>query len=198
MSTQTTRPAPEGDAEASFADRLATRLAGYGDRPCIEFERRWYTGAEVMEYVHAIARALERADVLASERIGVIVRNRVPHAAAVLGFVTEGRPVAMINSYQSARSIARDIEKLRPSAVIADRQDWTTPVLAVCERVRGYCPSGAVAPVAKSTVAKLTVASAASSLSGSPRTSTWTTMERLPAWTTFVTARAAPPVMARK
>lgn len=54
------------------------------------------------------------------------------------------------------------------------------------------------ASVAKSTVAKFTVASAANWLSGIPITSTWTTTDRRPACTTLLTARAVPPAMGRK
>ncbi|WP_063044363.1 class I adenylate-forming enzyme family protein [Nocardia pseudovaccinii] len=118
---------------AEFANQLAARLAEYGDCPCIEFEQRWYTGEEIVDHIRAIELAL--ADVSTSERVAIIVRNRVPHAAAVLGCIAESRPIAMINSYQSAESMARDIEQLRPSAVIADHQDWTALVLAACERV---------------------------------------------------------------
>ncbi|WP_329416152.1 AMP-binding protein [Nocardia vinacea] len=114
---------------------MSARLGEYGDRPCIEFEQRWYSGDEIAEYTDAIAGALEDAGVGPAERIGLVVRNRVPHAAAVLGSIAAGRPVAMINSYQSAASIARDIEELRLGAVIADTQDWTDPVVQACARV---------------------------------------------------------------
>ncbi|WP_329408948.1 fatty acid--CoA ligase family protein [Nocardia vinacea] len=124
-----------GDGTAEFANQLAARLADYGDRPCIEFEQRWYTGEEIVDNIRAIELALVTADVSISERIAIVVRNRVPHAAAVLGCIARSRPIAMVNSYQSAESIARDIGEVRPSAVIADRQDWTAPVLAACERV---------------------------------------------------------------
>ena len=39
----------------SFTETFAAGLAGYGDRPCIEFEGRWYTGDEVTGYADAIA-----------------------------------------------------------------------------------------------------------------------------------------------
>ncbi|WP_280302026.1 class I adenylate-forming enzyme family protein [Nocardia abscessus] len=132
MSTQERVEDP--DAATELVATLADGLASYGDRPCIEFERRWYSGDEVTAYIRSIAAELERAGVRPEERVGIVVRNRVPHAAAILGFLTERRPVAMINSYQSPAAIARDIEQLRLSAVVADRQDWTAPVVAACAR----------------------------------------------------------------
>lgn len=117
-----------------FADELARRLAGYGDAPFIEFERTWHSGDEIAALRARIDDALHRAGVAADEPVGVVVRNRLPHAAAVLGFVATGRPVVMIYSFQSARSIAADLERLRLPAVLADRQDWTDPVLDAARR----------------------------------------------------------------
>ncbi|NKY25820.1 class I adenylate-forming enzyme family protein [Nocardia gamkensis] len=122
------------DAATRLVARLADGLASYGERPCIEFERRWYSGDEVTAYIHRIAAALEHVGVRPEEPVGIVVRNRVPHAAAGLGFLTERRSIAMINSYQSPAAIARDIEQLRLGAVVADRQDWTAPVVSACAR----------------------------------------------------------------
>ncbi|MFF2395434.1 class I adenylate-forming enzyme family protein [Nocardia sp. NPDC058114] len=127
----------ESSAATELVTTLAEGLAGFGERPCIEFERRWYSGNAVRAYIHRITAELDRAGVRAEDSIGIVVRNRVPHAAAILGFITQRRPVTMINSYQSASGIARDIEQTRPVAVIADRRDWTAPVVAACERVGG-------------------------------------------------------------
>ena len=38
-------------AEPDFAETLAARLNSFGDRPCIEFERKWYSGNEITEYI---------------------------------------------------------------------------------------------------------------------------------------------------
>ena len=56
------------------------------------------------------------------------------HAAAIIGFLAAGRPVSMIYSFQSPESIARDIEKLELSAIVADREDWTDEVIAAAKR----------------------------------------------------------------
>jgi long-chain acyl-CoA synthetase len=113
-----------------FAENLSARLRSFGNRPCIEFERKWYSGNDITAYIDDIADALARAGLSSGEPVGVVVRNRVPHAAAILGFIAARRPVAMIYSYQSAQSIARDIETLRLPAVLVDREDWTDPVAA--------------------------------------------------------------------
>jgi long-chain acyl-CoA synthetase len=119
------------DEEAAlFAETLSAQLAGYGHRPCIEFERKWYSGNDITRYINEMAAALSGIGVRPDEPVGLVVRNRVPHAAAILGFIAARRPVVMIYSYQSAQSIARDIEQLRLPAVLVDRDDWTDPIAA--------------------------------------------------------------------
>ena len=110
-----------------FADTMAARLAGYGPRPCIEFEHTWYTGDDIQRYIALVEDALNRAGVSPAEPVGLVVRNRVAHAAVILGFIAAGRPVSMIYSYQSEHAIAQDIRALRLPAIIADPTDWSGP-----------------------------------------------------------------------
>lgn len=114
----------------SFTETFAARAAGYGDRPCIEFGGRWYTGAEVTTIGAAVEAALDRAGVPAGAPVGLVVRNRLPHAAAVIGLLAARRWVSMIYSFQSPAAIAGDIEKLLLPAVLAEDEDWTEPVVA--------------------------------------------------------------------
>ncbi|MGE2836947.1 class I adenylate-forming enzyme family protein [Mycobacterium sp. SMC-4] len=118
----------------TFTEKFAAGLAGYGDGPCIEFEGRWYSGREVSAYGEAIAAALDEAGVPRGVPVGLVVRNRLQHAAAIVGFLAAGRPVSMIYSFQSAQAIADDIEKLALAAIIADRQDWSTEAVAAATR----------------------------------------------------------------
>ncbi len=117
-----------------FTEKFAAGLAGYGDGPCIEFEGRWYSGNEVSDYGEAIASALRDAGVADDAPVGLVVRNRLQHAAAIIGFLAAGRTVSMIYSFQSPESIGRDIEKLELSAIVADREDWTDEVIAAAKR----------------------------------------------------------------
>lgn len=118
----------------SFTERFAAGLAGYGDGPCIEFEGRWYSGNEVTAYADAIAAVLREAGVADDAPVGLVVRNRLPHAAAIMGFLASGRAVSMIYSFQSPESIGRDIEALGLSAIVADEEDWTDEVIAAANR----------------------------------------------------------------
>ncbi|MDT7794777.1 MAG: long-chain acyl-CoA synthetase, partial [Mycobacterium sp.] len=118
----------------SFPETFAAGLASYVDRPCIEFEGRWYSGNDITAYADAIASALRDGGVADGAPVGLVVRNRLQHAAAIIGFLAAGRPVSMIYSFQSPESIGRDIEKLELSAVIADREDWTDEVITAANR----------------------------------------------------------------
>ncbi|MGB3287141.1 AMP-binding protein [Mycolicibacter algericus] len=111
-----------------FCAALSAGLHSYGAAPCIEFERKWYSGNDITGYIAAVDDQLAQAGVAPTDPVGVVVRNRIPHAAVILGFIAAGRPVAMIYSYQSPQSIARDIGALRLPAILADQQDWTGPV----------------------------------------------------------------------
>ncbi|RDH78902.1 long-chain fatty acid--CoA ligase [Mycolicibacterium moriokaense] len=117
-----------------FTERFAAGLAGYGDGQCIESGGRWYSGTEVIAYADAIASLLRKAGVADDAPVGLVVRNRLPHAATIMGFIAAGRAVSMIYSFQSPESIGRDIEALRLSAIVADVQDWTDEVVAAAKR----------------------------------------------------------------
>ncbi|WP_029111566.1 fatty acid--CoA ligase family protein [Mycobacterium sp. URHD0025] len=108
-----------------FAEDLAAGLKAYGDRPFIEFARNWYTGNEITQFIERVSGALTDAGVEPDEPVGIVVRNRVAHAATILGFIATRRPVVMIYSYQSAGAIARDAENLALPAIVADTDDWT-------------------------------------------------------------------------
>jgi acyl-coenzyme A synthetase/AMP-(fatty) acid ligase len=117
----------------SFTERFAAGLASYGDRPCIEFEGRWYSGDEVVSYGAAVTALLDAT--APDAPVGLVVRNRYPHAAATIAALAAGRPLVMIYSFQSPEAIAADIERLDVAAVLADPQDWTEHVTAAARRI---------------------------------------------------------------
>ena len=43
----------------SFTETFAAALASYGERPCIEFEGRWYSGDDITAYADAIATLID-------------------------------------------------------------------------------------------------------------------------------------------
>jgi long-chain acyl-CoA synthetase len=139
----------------SFTETFAAGLANYGEQQCIEFEGRWYSGEQVAAYGVAIEAALHDAGVSAGAPVGLVVRNRLPHAAAIIGFLAARRPVSMIYSFQSPEAIARDIEKLNLSGIVAERQDWTDPVIAASKHAGSAGVAISLTPPLVTTVAGL-------------------------------------------
>lgn len=109
------------DLSKGIADVLATG----GDRPAIEFQERWYSWTALRHVAEAVRRLLEQGGVKTGQPVALVTRNRIAHAATLLGFIGEGRMVSMVYSMQSPEAIARDIRDLRVAAVVADQEDWT-------------------------------------------------------------------------
>src|SRR5690606_35181807 len=114
----------------SFSDVIREHLTADPASPAIEFNNKWYTRGDVANIADRISVLLDQAGVVKGCSVGMIVRNRLPHAAAILGFAAAQRSFSMIYAFQSPTAMARDIEKLRFAAVIADREDWTADVIA--------------------------------------------------------------------
>lgn len=108
----------------------------------------WYTGTDITALIAAIEDTLFEGGVLPGEPVALVVRNRIAHAAAVLGFIAGQRPVSMIYSYQSESAIAADIRTLRPAAVLADPVDLGSRTLDAAREVGALAvalsPQGAV------------------------------------------------------
>ncbi|WP_029430122.1 class I adenylate-forming enzyme family protein [Blastococcus sp. URHD0036] len=117
-----------------FSTLIRERLAGYGADPVIEFEGTWYTGEDLTGISSRIEELARAAGVPEDAPVALVVRNRVPHAAAMIGLVGAERSFALVYAFQSAESMARDVDKLRPAVLVADREDWTAPVVDAARR----------------------------------------------------------------
>jgi long-chain acyl-CoA synthetase len=69
--------------------------------------------------------------------IGLVARNRPPHAAAIAAQLAAGRPTCMIYSAQSPDAMAADVAALRLAVVIADVSDWTPALRAAVGETGG-------------------------------------------------------------
>ncbi|WP_245843104.1 class I adenylate-forming enzyme family protein [Mycolicibacterium vulneris] len=123
------------DSAEDLAAVLHRRLRAYGSAPVIEFGGTWLRGDDLTGSVDAIDSLIGAAGVGERDAIGLVVRNRPHHAAAIVGLLARRRSFSQIYAFQSPAAIAADIEALRPGIVIADRDDWTAPVIAAAARV---------------------------------------------------------------
>jgi len=115
------------------------------DEPFVEFEGQWWTAAQFAAIGAELARLLDEAEVRPGIAVGVVVRNHVETAAAIVGLVAAGRPVTMIYSYQSSELIAANVEKLSLGVVVAEESDWSAELRAVVandDRIGIALPAG--------------------------------------------------------
>lgn len=131
-----------------FINRLKSFLATPPSGNFIEFEGHWWSGAEIADAGRQIDQLLQEAGVPQDLGVGVLVRNRVGHAAALFGLVGAGRSVVSLSTMQASELIAADIRKLRLGAIVAEEQDWTDALRQTLEdgRVGISFPTGGVAP----------------------------------------------------
>lgn len=112
-----------------FCEQILHTLTRQPDGRAIEFDGRWYSWGEVARIGERLEAVLVAAGVPHTTRIGLIVRNRVAHAAVLLGFIARRRPVTMIYAFQSPEALARELRSLRLAVVVAAQEDWSATVM---------------------------------------------------------------------
>ncbi|MFJ9563898.1 class I adenylate-forming enzyme family protein [Streptomyces fuscichromogenes] len=60
-----------------------------------------------------------------ARRIGLVLRNRPGHLAALLATIATGRQVVTLSPHVGDTGLADDIRTLRPDVVVADDEDWS-------------------------------------------------------------------------
>jgi acyl-coenzyme A synthetase/AMP-(fatty) acid ligase len=114
----------------TLSEQIALTLGSKPHKPFIDFRGRWYTRGEAKAVGDRIQAILDQAGVARDVPVAMVVRNRAPHAAAIICLFAQSRSFSMIYAYQSPDSIARDIATLNSVAVIADKEDWTPEAIA--------------------------------------------------------------------
>src|SRR3546814_1323396 len=64
----------------------------------------------IADFAERVVSLLDAAQVPLDAKVGVVVRNRVLHAAAMLGLIGHGRPLTTIYAIQSPEAIGRSEE----------------------------------------------------------------------------------------
>lgn len=84
--------------------------------------------------VASIDQLLSRAGIESSVNVGLIARNRPPHAAVILGMIALDRRLTMVHVYQSPEALAQDVKQLQLGVVVGDSDDWTSNLSEMVER----------------------------------------------------------------
>jgi len=109
---------------SELVDRLHDFVASPPDRDFVESGGRWWRAADVAAVARGVEALLEDAGVPRDTAIGVVVRNHVEQAAALIGLIAAARPVTMIQSQQARSLIAGQVRALELAVVIAEESDW--------------------------------------------------------------------------
>ena len=108
-----------------FLDKLRAALEADASFTLFDYTDRGYSRGMVRELAQQTVALLDEAGVPPDARIGLVVRNRPLHAAAMLGLIVHGRLLTTVYAMQSKQAIAQEVAESRYGAVIADRDDWS-------------------------------------------------------------------------
>lgn len=113
----------------TFSETLSAKIHSDPEMPILEYKDRVLTKGEYVALADRVVAMLDAAGVEQGMSVGIIVRNRALHAAAMLGLIANERWLTSIYAIQSPEAIGQELAESRFAAVIADVQDWTDPVL---------------------------------------------------------------------
>jgi long-chain acyl-CoA synthetase len=112
-------------AEVQVGRRIAAIMAVDPAAGAVAYGARWTTWGQLSEAGAAINELLSAQGLGGPGlRIGLVMRNRPGHVAAILNTVVSAQCLEPINSIQSDQALAADIAALQVPVIIADEEDW--------------------------------------------------------------------------
>jgi long-chain acyl-CoA synthetase len=112
---------------ALMTEKLRAIMAIDPSRTEIDFEGVEYSWGQLAAFVREIEAALARLTLPAECRIGVMLRNRPGHIAAVIAVLSTDRCLVSLNPILPDDRLFADIEGLNLPVVIADATDLARP-----------------------------------------------------------------------
>ncbi len=124
----------EETAALAPGERLA-RLARHAvtaqpDREAIEFEGRWITYGEIGGIANRVAELIRGASPNSRAPVAFAPRNHPSAIAALIGLVAEMRTIRMMYVYQSGEALARNVERIKASVMVAAQADFSPDLIA--------------------------------------------------------------------
>lgn len=120
---------------ALMTEKLRAIMALDPDRTEIDFEGHEYSWRQIAKAVRAIEDALDAMQLPADARVGVMLRNRPAHIAAIIAVLSTDRCLVTLNPILPDERLFADVETLGLPVVIADAMDLARPGLsAVLDR----------------------------------------------------------------
>jgi len=122
---------------ALMTEKLRAIMALDPDRTEIDFEGCDYSWREIARAVRAIEAALADMGLPEDARVGVMLRNRPGHVAAIVAVLSTDRCLVTLNPILPDGRLFADVEGLGLPAVIADATDLARPGLSDALRRAG-------------------------------------------------------------
>lgn len=130
-----------GESGESRTEGLPALIAGVlaidPHAPAIEFEGRWESWGGLSARMTAVQRLLADVAPGADVRVGILLRNRLPHLAALYSVLAGGQCLVTLNPLYPDATISADITALDLPVVIGARADLERPGVAEAARQRG-------------------------------------------------------------
>lgn len=114
---------------ALMTDKLRAIMALDPERTEIDFQGRDYSWREIADAVQAIEDALDAMGLPEDARVGVMLRNRPGHVAAIVAVLSADRCLVTLNPILPDAKLFADVESLSLPVVIADATDLARPGL---------------------------------------------------------------------
>lgn len=115
---------------ALMTDKLRAIMALDPDRTEIDFEGADYSWRQIADIVRMLEAALDAMGLPDDARIGVLLRNRPGHVAAIIAVLSTDRCLVTLNPILPDEKLFADVEGLSLPVVIADTTDLARPGLA--------------------------------------------------------------------
>lgn len=112
---------------ALMTEKLRAIMALDPQRAEIDFEGIDYTWGDLSRVVEAIEAALGGMGLPAEARVGILLRNRPGHIAAILAVLATDRCLVSLNPILPDARLYADIQGLGLPAIIADESDLARP-----------------------------------------------------------------------
>ncbi|WP_433598233.1 class I adenylate-forming enzyme family protein [Nocardia sp. CA-135953] len=106
------------------------------DEPAVCYSGVWWTAAQLSRGVDRIDALLREAGVGDGVPVGIYMRNRPGHVAALAALLGFRRPLVVLSPLNPDATVASDVLALGPAAVLADGEDWKrTPIRDATESI---------------------------------------------------------------
>ncbi|MBV1901403.1 MAG: acyl--CoA ligase [Kordiimonadaceae bacterium] len=112
-----------------LSDHISAILNLSPDTNAIEFKGNWCTWGEISSVVDDIDAALTAAGLPAGTAVGILLRSRPQHVAAMTSILKSKRCIVTINPLQPKAKLVAELSALKLEAIIADAEDWADPSL---------------------------------------------------------------------